>query len=211
MLDFSKIEAGKLELETIDFDLRATCSRNVADAARPMQPTQGPRADLRWSNRDVPTLLRGDPGRLRQILVNWPATPSSSPTQGEVGVAGPMPAMSERPDVPAAVRGPRHRHRHPRRASRAACSNAFTQVDASTTRKYGGTGLGLAISKQLVELMGGDDRRSTALGQGIDVLVHGASSTCQPESDLRRLPDRADLDGVKVLVVDDNDDQPVIL
>jgi len=152
ILDFSKIEASKLELENIDFDLRDA----VEDVAE-LMVLKAYEKGLELSfvvESSVPQRLRGDPGRLRQILVNLVGNAVKFTKAGEVFIR--VKLQEEREDgiilrcevsdtgigVPA--------DRIPMLFS------AFMQVDPSTTRHYGGTGLGLAISKQLAQLMGGD-------------------------------------------------------
>jgi signal transduction histidine kinase/ActR/RegA family two-component response regulator len=151
ILDFSKIEAGKMELETLDFDLSAAMEE-ITDVV-------AGRADgknLRFScvmDPDVPPLLRGDPGRLRQILINLANNAVKFTEQGEVAVRA---SLHSENDTHATVRfsvSDTGIGIEPDRLD--TLFHSFSQVDASTTRKYGGTGLGLAICKQLVDLMGG--------------------------------------------------------
>ena len=113
----------------------------------------------------MPTALVGDPLRLGQVLINLGNNAVKFTEQGEIAVGVDMVA-EERRRRAAALRGAGHRHRHDRGAARASCSSAFSQADASTTRKYGGTGLGLAISKRLVEMMGGEIGVDSEPGKG---------------------------------------------
>ncbi len=151
ILDFSKIEAHKLEMETLDFDLRSIL-KNAANlleiGAREkglvLVCTVGPQ---------VPSFLRGDPGRLRQVLINLGSNAVKFTKEGEIAIRAILENEDEKnATIRFSVRDtgigiPANRQD--------ILFSPFTQVDGSTTRKYGGTGLGLAISKQLVELMGG--------------------------------------------------------
>jgi signal transduction histidine kinase len=162
ILDFSKIEAGKLELETLDFDLRTTVE-DVIDLVAGKAQDKG--LDL-ICHMDplIPALLSGDPGRFQQILLNLVNNAIKFTKQGEVCVRVRAEAVSAvQVTISCAVRDtgigiPQdrlHRLFHP-----------FSQADVSTTRHYGGTGLGLSICKQLVELMHGQIGVETEPGQG---------------------------------------------
>lgn len=151
ILDFSKIEARKLELEVLDFDLRTT----LEDAVELL----GVRAQERGLDLacqvdpDVPGLLQGDPGRLRQILLNLGSNAVKFTHEGGVTLRASLEAEDERQvtvrfsvtDTGIGIR----------RDKQEILFSPFSQIDGSTTRRYGGTGLGLVISKQLAELMGG--------------------------------------------------------
>jgi signal transduction histidine kinase/ActR/RegA family two-component response regulator len=151
ILDFSKIEARKLELEVLDFDLRTT----MADAAELLAVrAQEKGLDLVCLvDPDVPTLLQGDPGRLRQVLVNLGSNAVKFTQQGGVTLRASFEVEDEQQvtvrftvtDTGIGIR----------RDKQQILFSPFSQVDGSTTRKYGGTGLGLVISRQLAELMGG--------------------------------------------------------
>ncbi len=162
ILDFSKIESGKMTLETVDFDLRS-----AVDGALEILQARAQAKGLVLSgmyDEGVPTSLRGDPTRLRQILINLVANAVKFTEKGEVVVrASLVRNTSERAEVRLAVSDtgigipPESLRR---------LFQAFTQADTSTTRKYGGTGLGLAISKRLVELMGGEIGVESEVGSG---------------------------------------------
>jgi PAS domain S-box-containing protein len=230
ILDFSKIEAGKLELETLDFDLRAT----LEDTAE-LLAVRAHETNIEFVCRiapEVPTFLRGDPGRLRQILVNLGGNAIKFTSQGEVEIevrlvedhsvsSGQLPVVSGETTV-GLEQDVAHRASHTdyslpvllRFAVRdtgigiprdkvGLLFSAFQQVDASTTRRYGGTGLGLAISKRLVELMGGEIGVESTEDKG-STFWFTAVFGKQPPRKSGEKPASADLRGVRVLVVDDN-------
>ena len=162
ILDFSKVEAGKLELERLDMDVRSI----FEDAAR-LLSVQAHAKGLKITVRidpALPALLSGDAGRLRQILLNLAGNAIKFTPQGEVSI--------EIKVVDSSVQGIRVRCEvrdtgvgiPAERLS--ALFAPFSQVDSSTTRRFGGTGLGLSIVKRLVELMGGEVGVETRQGEG---------------------------------------------
>ncbi len=198
ILDFSKIEAGKIQLEDAPFDLRSNLEEAIAmlaDAAA----AKGLELTLVMEN-GMPRGLKGDGTRLRQVLVNLLTNAIKFTSRGEVVVE-----VSDRPlgldhEVSIAVRDtgigiPA--------AGLSRLFQAFSQVDASTSRQHGGTGLGLAISKQLCELMGGTVTVTSQPGTG-------STFTAIVRAPAVDLPDPTDggamagLSGVRVLIVDDN-------
>ncbi|HEX2741931.1 MAG TPA: response regulator [Rubrobacter sp.] len=200
ILDFSKIEAGKMDLEIIDFDLRSAVEESVGLLAERAHDKGLELASL--VKYDVPTTLRGDPGRIRQVLVNLLGNAVKFTEKGEVTlIVGLVEDTEDAAIVRFEVRDtgigmtPEQKER---------LFRSFSQADASTTRRYGGTGLGLAISKQLVELMGGEIRVQSEPGVGSSFFFTlplrkqraGASSTPKFLTDLR---------GLRVLIVDDNE------
>jgi len=197
ILDFSKIEAGRLEIEDIPFDLRHMVEEVVELLA---EGAQAKKIEFAYViHHDVVTSVRGDPGRLRQILTNLLANAIKFTERGEVvlhvRLAGTVDGVSairfEVSDtgigIPFEVRG--------------RLFQAFSQIDASTTRKYGGTGLGLAICRQLAELMGGEIGVDSESGKGstfwFTVKVALADAPVQR-------PAARDLQDLRVLIVDDN-------
>ncbi len=153
ILDYSKIEAGRLELERVEFDLRRCIGDSVDLFAGPAQ-AKGLVVQRRISP-GLPTRVAGDATRLRQVLVNLLDNALKFTDSGEIAVtvqAESLDAVTQRQSLHFAIRdtgigiAPEGLHR---------LFQSFSQVDASTTRRYGGTGLGLAISKRLAELMGG--------------------------------------------------------
>ena len=199
ILDFSKIEAGKLELEHIDFDLRLTVEdATSAFAARAY--ASGVELACRIDH-DVPTPLRGDPGRLRQVLLNLIGNAIKFTEKGEVVVRVTLEAEGgEGATLRFSVRDtgigiP------PSRTQR--LFEKFSQADSSTTRRYGGTGLGLAICRELVELMGGEIGVESRPGAG-STFWFVVPLEKQPEGAVA-LPDTPiNIRGMHVLVVDDN-------
>ncbi len=162
ILDFSKLEAGEMELETLEFDLN-TCIEEVADLVAATAHAKGLElATLVY--RNLPTRLKGDVSRLRQVLTNLVSNAVKFTAQGEVVIQAALKAETDTTatimfsvtDTGIGI---------PPEAQRK-LFKPFSQVDASTTRRYGGTGLGLAISKQLVELMGGEIGVDSTEGKG---------------------------------------------
>ncbi|MDQ3302229.1 MAG: PAS domain S-box protein, partial [Actinomycetota bacterium] len=199
ILDFSKIEAGKMRIETIDFDLRTVVEDVVGLLAERARKKGLELASL--VEYDVPTALRGDPGRVRQILTNLLGNAIKFTDEGEVVLKI---ELAEDLDDSVKIQfsisdtGIGMSVEQQRRLFQ-----SFTQADTSTTRKYGGTGLGLAISKQLVDIMGGDIDVESAPGAGSTfcftlrfVRQSGPAAPRNPVGDLA---------GLKVLVVDDNE------
>ena len=205
VLECSKIEAGKLELERLDFNLRTTVEDVLAQFAERAEAKGLELTGL--VHAAVPTALRGDPGRLRQVLSNLVGNALKFTEKGEVTLqaylehdAGDVAVI--RFDVTDSGIGITP-------DTQAKLFQPFVQADCSTTRKYGGTGLGLSISKQLVEMMGGQI--------GVTSTVeHGSTFWCtarfmkQPNAPRPLLPTE-DLEGRRVLIVDDNDSNRMIL
>ena len=208
ILDFSKIEARKLELDCIDFNLQDLLDDFVAAMAFRAHE-QG--LELTCAvEPDVPTLLRGDPGRLRQIVTNLAGNALKFTHHGEVAVrVALMPGRSEADSAmlrftvrDTGIGIPKDKI--------GKLFGSFSQVDASTTRKYGGTGLGLAISKQLAELMGGTAGVTSEPGKGSEFwftvrLEQQAGAVAEAPAPL------AGAAGAPVLVVDDNATSRAIL
>ncbi|MGQ9525394.1 MAG: response regulator [Armatimonadota bacterium] len=204
ILDFSKIEARRLELEQVDFSLRDSLSDTVKTLA-----VRAHEKGLELACHiapDVPDALVGDPGRLRQIILNLVGNAIKFTERGEVVVRAKLKSLTDSEVVlhfavaDTGIGIPKDKQR--------VIFEAFSQADGSTTRKYGGTGLGLAISSRLVEMMGGRIWVESEVGQGSTfhfTVKFGLQKgpRIQPRAvDLRNLP---------VLVVDDNATNRTIL
>jgi len=201
ILDFSKIEAGKLDLEIIDFDMQSLLD-DFADTIAIQAHEKG--LELVCSmTPDVPAGLRGDPGRLRQILTNLTGNAIKFTPKGEVAIRISLEAETEHGvTLHCAVRDTGIGIPHGKLRF---LFDKFSQVDASTTRQFGGTGLGLAISKQLAELMGGNIGVTSKDGMGSEFWFTACLEKQQNvtnSNDAILLP--ADLADVRVLIVDDN-------
>ncbi|MCW5313498.1 response regulator [Nostoc sp. KVJ3] len=151
ILDISKLEVGEMALETLDFDL-STCVEEVLDLLAPSAHNKGLEIAA-LIDRNVPTQVKGDAGRLRQILMNLMSNAIKFTSTGEVLVQVKLCSLSSTTATINFVITDTGLGISPEDQRK--LFTPFTQVDASTTRRYGGTGLGLAICKQLVTLMGG--------------------------------------------------------
>jgi PAS domain S-box-containing protein len=207
ILDLSKIEAGKTELEVIDFNLRATIE-GVADTLAPRAAAKGLELACMLDPL-VPFLLRGDPGRLRQILMNLGGNAIKFTEKGEVEIR--VELEQEKEDravllfsiIDTGIGIPPDKHQ--------IIFESFTQADGSTTRKYGGSGLGLPISRRLVELMGGQVGVESEPGKGSRFWFNALLlKQKELEKDSARLAP-ADVRGKKILIVDDNKTNRTIL
>jgi CheY-like chemotaxis protein len=201
ILDFSKIEAGKLDFEELDFDLRL-----ALDEMAELASIKADEKDLEFANfvhPNVPSLLSGDPGRLRQVLLNLATNAIKFTRQGEVVVE--VSLINEEADrailrftvSDTGIGIPKDRLGR--------LFKSFSQVDSSTTRKFGGTGLGLAISKRLVEMMRGKIGVESRKGRGSTFfftaeLKKQDSDGLEPEMGF--MPEN--IQGRRILAVDDN-------
>jgi PAS domain S-box-containing protein len=198
ILDFSKIEAGKMELEALDFDLRA-----LLDDFAEMMAFRAQEKGLEFlcaAAPDVPAFLQGDPGRLRQILINLAGNAVKFTHKGEICVRADL--QSETADEVFVRFSVRDTGIGIPKDKQDILFQQFTQVDSSTTRKYGGSGLGLAISKQLTELMNGEIGVDSEEGQSSEFWFT-ARFRKQPDHEHDLTP-TANVQGVRILIVDDN-------
>jgi PAS domain S-box-containing protein len=203
ILDFSKIEAGKIDIESIDCDLRHVVEdavKLVAHRAEEKGLELTVAVDLQPSS-----MVRGDPVRIRQVLVNILGNAVKFTDTGEVTLrvhvvrqrADSLVVRFEVTDTGIGI-DPKHLGR---------LFESFSQADASTTRRFGGTGLGLAICKQLVELMGGEIGVNSIVGKGSTFFF----VLTFPKSTARAVSPQKALDDVHVLVVDDHRTNRVVL
>ncbi len=210
VLDFSKIEAGKLDLDPVPFGLR-DCVGDALKALALRAHAKGLELAFETAD-DVPDALVGDPGRLRQVILNLAGNAVKFTEQGEVVVRvtqahGLRPVGLESllhfevrdtgigiaPDKVDTVFAP------------------FEQADGSTTRKYGGTGLGLTISQRLVAMMGGRIGVESEVGKGSKFHFTARFGVRDEPAAPRANPEPAALAGLPVLVIDDNDTNRRIL
>ncbi len=199
ILDFSKIEAGKLEFESVPFDPCATVEGAIEILAGPAQAKGLELASIVMS--DVPTVLRGDSGRLRQVLTNLVGNAIKFTTDGEVTVrvareaetGGRIMLRFSVSDTGIGIS----------EEARRRLFEPFVQADGSTTRRFGGTGLGLSISKRLVEMMNGRIGVESAPGEGT-TFWFTAEFEPAPAGVASRAPGDVRLRGRRALVVDDS-------
>jgi signal transduction histidine kinase/DNA-binding response OmpR family regulator len=199
ILDFSKIESGKVALETVDFSLVDVVEDAVSMFAQPAE-AKGLELAVQFTPPDAPLALRGDPFRLRQVIANLIGNAIKFTADGEVVVRVVLVAQTagdaalsicvQDTGIGIAASAQEKIFEH------------FAQADGSTTRDHGGTGLGLAICRRLLRLMGGGIRVESAVGEGskffIELRLPTADTVMPPAAS------SAALDGVRVLVVDDN-------
>jgi two-component system sensor histidine kinase/response regulator len=198
ILDYSKIESGNIDLETIDFDLRATL-----DSVGSLLSIKAHQNGIEFAtviDPEVPSLLKGDPGRTRQILINLAGNAVKFTHKGEVAVYVTVEKeTSEHVRLKFRIKdtgigiAQNKMHR---------LFSFFSQVDSSTTRKYGGTGLGLSISKRLVQLMDGDIGVRSREGEGSEFWF---TALFQKQNKMKApLPATDQVKNRAVLVVDGN-------
>ncbi|MDY6948006.1 MAG: response regulator [Pseudomonadota bacterium] len=199
ILDFSKVEAGKLELEAADMDLRDTLE-DVARLLSVQAHAKGLEITLQI-DPDLPLALKGDAGRIRQILLNLGGNAVKFTHEGEVSLALSVLAKDAQGVVvrcevrDTGIGIPADRIK--------ALFSPFTQVDSSTTRRFGGTGLGLSIVRGLVDLMGGEVGVTSRAGEGSTFWFTARFTAGSPRTGAFTAV-TTPLAGRRVLVVDDN-------
>ena len=196
ILDFSKVEAGKLELENVEFALREAVEETIeifAGRAHAKGLELACALEL-----DVPGTVRGDPMRLRQVLINLVGNAIKFTDSGEVIVrvrAAGRDGLLRFEVIDTGIGISQEAQTH--------IFNAFSQADSITTRKYGGTGLGLAICRQLAALMGGEIGVDSEINRGSTFWFEVRLEPVTDAPTLTRLP-RMNLVGLRALIVDDN-------
>ena len=198
ILDFSKVEAGQLKLESVDFDLRSTLDDTLEILGFKAQEKDLDVVCL--VDQQVPAHLRGDPGRLRQILFNLIGNAIKFTQQGGVSVHVERLAGS---DISTVLRfSVTDTGIGIDREKQGLIFSKFTQADPSTTREFGGTGLGLTICRQLVSLFQGEIGVTSEPGKG-STFWFTVVFAVPPAGTVRPVPKEADISGAKVLLTDD--------
>ena len=206
ILDYSKIEAQRLDLEIIDFNLRNVVEK-VGSTLAQRAHSKGLELTC-FVSYEIPVLVKGDPGRLRQILFNLAGNAIKFTEKGDVSIRADLQEESEAEVIvrfsvkDSGIGIPMEQQQK--------IFGRFTQADGSTTRKYGGTGLGLAISKKLSEMMGGEIGLESISDEGSEFWF---TAVFEKQTDLQPLSysSSESIKGSRILVVDDNQTNRVIL
>ena len=198
ILDFSKIEARKLTMEKIRFNLRTT----IEDAVSFLVPKAVEKGLELYTmiKAGVPEEVIGDPSRLRQILNNLISNAVKFTESGEISVT--VDYLEEENEIAVLNFEVKDTGIGIRTEDIHKLFQSFNQADASTTRKYGGTGLGLAISNELVKMMGGEICVESIPGEGSTFKFHVRLKIAKRASEQKFMFEK--LDGVNILIVDDN-------
>jgi len=199
ILDFSKIEAGKMELEILDFNLRSAIDETVD-----LPAVDAHEKGLEFAyhiDHDISSLLKGDPGRLRQILINLANNAIKFTEKGEVIISA---SLEKETETHVTIRfSVKDTGIGISKVDLNRLFKSFHQVDASTTRKYEGSGLGLSISKQLAEMMGGTIGVESEPGKG-STFWFTAVFEKQPLAKEEDYHIPQDIKDKRILVVDDS-------
>ncbi|HEX2100619.1 MAG TPA: response regulator, partial [Candidatus Synoicihabitans sp.] len=199
ILDFSKVEAGKLLFESLDLDLFETVE-GALELLAPRATAKGLELAA-YLSPDVPRHLRGDPGRLRQVLLNLVGNALKFTERGEIVVH--VTVLEQTGDA-ATIRFEVSDTGVGMEANTMqGLFQPFAQADASTTRRFGGTGLGLAIAKQIVDLMHGSIGVDSTVGRGSTFWFTVPLEKSEPVAAAESQPDCSALAGMRVLGVDD--------
>ena len=205
ILDYSKIEAGKLDIESIDFTLDQMLG-NVANLIAEKATTKG--LELLFDvDSNLPPRLVGDPLRLGQILINYSNNAVKFTEKGEITISMKIREETETDILVYGAVSDTGIGLTPEQIAK--LFQSFQQADASTTRQYGGTGLGLAITKQIAQLMGGEVGVDSVYGQGSTFWFTARLGKSQSQVVPQLL--RKDLEGKRILVVDDNEAARLLL
>ena len=195
ILDFSKIEAGKLDIEQIEFDLRTTLEEAVDLLA---ERAQSKALELTCLiDPGAPVRVAGDPGRLRQILINLLGNAIKFTSHGEVTLR--VELVSDSGDMAKVLFEIQDTGIGIPEEAQDRLFKSFSQVDSSTTRKYGGSGLGLAICKRLTELMGGSIGVRSVPGKGSTFWF---TTNLKMVAAAQPFPEESDLAGLRALVIE---------
>jgi PAS domain S-box-containing protein len=199
ILDYSKIEAGKLDLELIDFDLRVALEETNDLLA--LKAQEKGLEYLYMIDKQVPSYIIGDPGRVRQILINLVGNAVKFTDSGEIAIRV---TLESETDSHVTLRfGVRDTGIGISTEQMDRLFKSFSQADGSTSRKYGGTGLGLTISKKLTAMMGGSIHVDSTPGEGSEFWFTAVFEK-QPEGKEQPIVIPEDIRGKHVLIVDDN-------
>ncbi len=199
ILDLSKIESGKMDLDRAPVNVREIVE-DIGELMLPRAEAKGIELAISFDSA-IPSAIETDAGRFRQILLNLVGNAIKFTEQGHVLIEVVSEEVSGSQLLRIGVRDtgigiPRDKH--------PLLFQKFSQVDGSSTRKFGGTGLGLAISKQLVELLGGEIGVESAPGHGSHFwFTHPATCTQFPASHPENLETPPSLDGLRILIIDD--------
>ena len=209
ILDYSKIEAGKIELESIPFSLNE-CIADSFDLFV-QQASKKNLELLYYVEPDVPPVVSGDPARLRQIMVNLIGNAIKFTEEGEISLNVHAVQRRKEKNCVSLQFSIRDTGIGISEEAQKRLFKSFTQADVSSTRKYGGTGLGLAICRRLSELMNGKIWIESAEGEGSTFHFTAELSECEATPDLPKPTPAKELRGKRVLIIDDNETNRIIL